>query len=267
MMQGRTHIRTSIATAAVFVALTACDPGAEGNGGIDLSTDSPSAIAITPVIDLSGLSKYEWAAQLSIEHIAVNLEEVRLLGEDPRIPAGGLELLNQSQVIAADGRPGASIVLPLPDEFVLGTDAALFVRMAPSIDLDGAAIEVLTRVPVGQGVSDISPNSRQQTSSSTTMQDHEEPTRIVRLIDRKGERLELLLQDKQVVDVMTPLGSVPQLNVALGIPALRWLNRRVLEQIKSSTNVSHGTHDERGRIFEAPQSAQGQYTLRIRESP
>lgn len=131
---------------AFGLLLGACGGGADVAATLALPSDQPSRVSITPALDLGDLEQLEWTSRLVIEHITLNLEDVRLLGADPRIPAGGLELMDRPQVIAADGRDEASLRLPFPSQFVSGDDLAVFLRVAPSAALEGASVEVFARL-------------------------------------------------------------------------------------------------------------------------
>ncbi|MEO1232496.1 MAG: hypothetical protein AAFZ18_26730 [Myxococcota bacterium] len=123
----------------------ACGPGADVSASLELPSE-PSQVAVTPALDLSGLPYEDLRDRLVIEHIAINIEDLRLLGADPRIPAGGLDLLDGARVITADGRDQAALVLDFPSSFASGEDLAVFLRVAPANVLDGASVEIFGRL-------------------------------------------------------------------------------------------------------------------------
>lgn len=126
-------------------AATACDPGVDVSASLALPHE-PSRVEVTPALDLSGLPVAGLRDRLVIEHIALNIEDLRLLGADPRIPTGGLDLLDGPRVITADGRDQAALVLSFPSHFASGEDLAVFLRVAPSAALEGASVEIFGRL-------------------------------------------------------------------------------------------------------------------------
>lgn len=140
-----------VLSAALAAACAACGGTSDLSATLAPPSEGPPRITVTPALDLSGLGEAVleergWSERLVIEHIALSVEDVRLLGADPRIPAGGLALLDEPQVLAADGRPEVSLSLPFPRQFVGSEDLAVFVRIAPAAALEGASVEVYARL-------------------------------------------------------------------------------------------------------------------------
>lgn len=142
----RPHLLGPIA----ILTLAAC--GSEGTM-LDAQVELPSAgaaeLTITPAIQGDIIDQLGWGRRLVIEHVAVHLADVRLLGADPRIPAGGLGLLEAPQIVGADGRPEAALHLPVPERFLETEDLAVFLRLEPDADLEGASVEVFGRLYAG----------------------------------------------------------------------------------------------------------------------
>lgn len=139
--------RTATLVASLGFVLAACgveDPPLGAR--IGLPTGSGAEVTITPAIADGAIEELGWGSRLVVEHVAIHLSDVRLLGADPRIPAGGLGLLDQPRVVGADGRPGAALHLPIPDRFVDTEDLAVFLRLEPSVELAGASVEVFGRL-------------------------------------------------------------------------------------------------------------------------
>lgn len=130
---------------AVAWAASACG-GPEDMAGVLRGEITPTSrkarVTITPALDLRGLAESEWASDLAVDRVAVHLTEVRLLGDDPRIPAGGLALLQAPQVVYADGDGQFGLELPFPPEFMNEEGLAVYIRTGPSAELDGAAVRV-----------------------------------------------------------------------------------------------------------------------------
>lgn len=154
------------------LAMSACGGGEDIAAALALPSDGPSRVSVTPALDLSALSRADWADRLVIDHITINVDDVRLLGADPRIPAGGLALLEQSSRVHTPGRPQGALQLSIPSMFIAGDDLAVFLRVAPSEALEGASVEVYARLyasppQVGSGATLSAPGATQLASTRT----------------------------------------------------------------------------------------------------
>ena len=137
---------------AVTLAVAACGDGAEPSStNVSAQIAVPEArkarVTVTPALDLSGLADAELSEELTVEQLVVHLVDARLLGNDPRIPAGGLPLLDAPRLVYAEGDGRFGIELPFPSAFLEANDLAVYLRTAPSPELDGAAVRVVASVP------------------------------------------------------------------------------------------------------------------------
>lgn len=130
---------------ALALTATACGVEERLDAGIGLPPGA-SAVSITPAVDDAVVDRLRWSSRLAIEHVAVHLADVRLLGADPRIPSGGLDLLDSGQVIESRGRPEPSIRLRVPPQYLASEDLAVFLQLEPSPELEGASVEVFARL-------------------------------------------------------------------------------------------------------------------------
>ncbi len=128
------------------LGLSACGGGVDLGATLLLPEEPRPELTITPALDLSGIVPADWGERLVIERIALYLDDARLLGADPRIPSGGLSLLESPRVLAGEGTQAASTVLAFPAQFLGTEDLAVFLRVAPSAELQGAAVEVHARL-------------------------------------------------------------------------------------------------------------------------
>jgi hypothetical protein len=103
-----------------------------------------SIITLTPALEISTFDE-SLRHRIVIEDIQLNLGDVRLLGADPSIPAGGLALLEQDRVVEAFG-DDTSIDLPFPSIFLEDEDLAVYVRIDQSPNLGGAAVVIRARL-------------------------------------------------------------------------------------------------------------------------
>lgn len=141
-----TPIRSLTRAIGLFALLggaVACGEGAEIEGGLDARQLS-SHVSVTPVVDLSGLS--DWSDRIVIEQVSVNVEDVRLLGADPRIPSGGFALLEESGLLSEDSSSTRSVHLDYPEHLAASDDLAVFIRLGPTSELDGASVQLVGRL-------------------------------------------------------------------------------------------------------------------------
>src|SRR5262245_13488036 len=120
-------------------------PSPEIRGELKPPAPSESRIALTPALDLSGMIDPELAERIAIEEISVNLTDLRLLGSNPKIPAGGLELLDGDRLLSTRGGADAAAEFPFAEE--LAADSlALSMKIGATPALRGASIIVKARL-------------------------------------------------------------------------------------------------------------------------
>lgn len=251
----------------ILIFLLAC-----GDSGTDpFFEDTPvrQKLVISPTFELTEEDNTGLGQQLSIEHIALNLEEIRLLGADPRIPSGGLELLNQPQIITADHQTPFAIELELPSADLLDRDAALFVRVGPSVHLDGAAVEISAKLdrspetlPIPEEATYPSDKQRSDSTSSTITRSKSNsqtadfmgnpgtgpnsspkgPYIRGAMLPVQGQQISslmLTLQDDQVIDLMLSISPNRDINAKLLIPSERWFNSTTIQQLHGPLSQLH----------------------------
>jgi hypothetical protein len=99
-------------------------------------------MTLAPALDVSSIVDPSLLDRIVIEEVVVNVDDVRLLGADPRLPTGGLRLLaGQRQLSTIE----ESEPFPLPAGLGLD-DLALFVHLQPTVELDGASVVVRARL-------------------------------------------------------------------------------------------------------------------------
>ena len=100
-------------------------------------------VALTPALDVGALTNSALADRIVIDEIYVSVAEIRLLGGNPQIPAGGLRLASGGQVLSNDQAGFGHF--PFPSSF-LSDDLAVFVRIGRSTELRGASVVVKARL-------------------------------------------------------------------------------------------------------------------------
>jgi len=132
-------------------ALAACgvDQGDYVGARLDLPKEREARVTVTPAVDLSHLVDERLARGLTIESVAINLADARLVGADPRLPPGGYPLLDGPTVVYAEGPGKVGIELPFPPEFLGQEDLAVYLRTEPSEEMGGAAVRVIGSLSTG----------------------------------------------------------------------------------------------------------------------
>lgn len=261
----------------VLMGAWACGPEAALNARLDAPEARESRITLTPALELTALeSETELeniADRLVIEDIQLNLGDVRLLGADPSIPAGGLTLIDQERVVRAYGQ-GGGIDLGFPQQYLGDQDLAVYVRIHETPELDGASVVVRARLyesptkggasslvastvgatdPDGDPASD--PDIGPDTVSATDpdgdpampedCDDATDPdgdparTRCQRDgLVRRGEAdqnfVMVELRDERAADLVATLGDSGSHDVVVGIPAARWFTPTVVADLDAA---------------------------------
>lgn len=145
-MNGSMKMLTWVGAAAMLAACGVETSPSGVRAQLELPTTREARIAITPALDVSGLYDARIADRISLEEVTINLADARLLGPDARIPAGGLDLLDAAALISAYGGDELGLTLPFPEYLLSERDLAVYVRIDPSADLDGASVIIRGRL-------------------------------------------------------------------------------------------------------------------------
>lgn len=265
-------------TPLVLVAAAAC--GAEQRPAIDAELVAPEAreakITLTPALEVSDVEQ-TLLDRILIEDIQLNLADVRLLGVDPRIPVGGLPLLEEARIVESSPAR-AGVELPFPNLFVDDPSLAVYVRIDKSAALDDAAVVVRARLyedVVRGGVGTLVAATKAATDPDGDPAD--DPDGIVGATDPDGDpalptncdeatdpdgdpartrckrdhivrrgRLQPFVmvefRDDHAADLVATISSADTTDVVVGIPAARWLTPEVLAQLEAAFDApSQGT--------------------------
>ena len=108
------------------------------------SFTSSNEVTLRPLPEHYMAKSSDWPEdRMVIDKLVINVEDIRLVGGDPRFPAGGLSLLQEPALLSTDDIGGLNITLP--EQFATGDDLRLFVYLNSSSILDRAAIEMHAR--------------------------------------------------------------------------------------------------------------------------
>lgn len=137
----------SIIVPIVLLGAVAC--GTE-RPDIDVTLEAPTQpearVSISAALDVTQLLDDGLADRVVIEDITVNLAEVRLLAADPRIPPGGFSLLSRDTLLEFFGNEESKLEFAFPDTFLAQEDLAVYLRVDPSEELEGASIVISGRL-------------------------------------------------------------------------------------------------------------------------
>jgi hypothetical protein len=235
---------------AVTLAVAACGDGAEpSSSNVSAQIAVPEArkarVTVTPALDLSGLADAQLSEELTVEQLVVHLVDARLLGNDPRIPAGGLPLLDAPRLVYAEGDGRFGIELPFPSAFLEANDLAVYLRTAPSPELDGAAVRVVASVPeAGQfalvGMVDpegdpvrpddgmVDPEGDPVRPDDGMVDPEGDPVHCTEPCDQQSQSLEagtqIILVDRAGTELVVSFDERSHFDVVFGIRAANWLN-------------------------------------------
>lgn len=260
------------AALAIALGVAACGaPTEEPRVSASLETrgEREARINVTPALDISALYDARIADRLEIDEIVIGLADARLLGADPRIPAGGFGLLDAPQLVEAFGGDEAGLELPFPEHFLTEQELAVYVRIDRSVALEGSSVVVRGRIyanPSGAGVSSLIAGGEddgeggeggeeskvaKKTSPGTTLDPDGEPAYCAptpATLDpdgeparckshglvaggRSGKSVPIELRGGDVADLVAGLDASSTLDVIIGIPADRWLTPETMEAI------------------------------------
>lgn len=236
--------------------LSACG----GNDALQAELNAPqkreAKLTLSPALDVTALFDASLADRIVIEEISVNFAEVRLLGADPRIPAGGFPLTTTGRVLSSNLEIEDDLRLPFPEQFLEDDDLAVFLRLDRSAELDGASVVVRARLfaaPVEGSVSSLLADetgatdpdgepSKDPSKTGATDPDGEpsyqercgatdpdgEPSKegrcqLRQAISGEPQRsVAFELRDAETANLVAGLGRHSDLGVVVGIPAARW---------------------------------------------
>lgn len=273
-MTGLRKAAFNFTATAAMLGVVACGEGQVSPIAAELvAPDARSAsVVLTPALEVSTFED-TLLGRMVIEDIQLNLADVRLLGADPRIPAGGLGLLDSNQVVAAFGeREG--IELPYPSQFIDDEDLAVYVRIDETPELDGASVVVRARL-YKESVRGGSTSLLAQTTSATDPDgdpasdpedelvgatdpdgdpalpggdcdeatdpdgDPAKPCRRDSLVQRGKFQpyVTVELRDTRSADLVSTLADESGSEVVVGIPASRWFTPDVLRSLDAALDA------------------------------
>lgn len=138
-------MKRTLAISTLLLAACGAEPALTPYDGT-LGAPSPrkARVTVTPALDFSDASD-RVGEHFVVDEVIISLADVRILGEDPSIPAGGYALLGEPTLVYAEGSGEVGIELPFPPEFLEQDGLAIYLRAEPAEDLDDASIVVAGR--------------------------------------------------------------------------------------------------------------------------
>jgi hypothetical protein len=265
--------RTALAVAPIVLIALACgqSPNRTSYASLEAPNSREARIALIPALDTTQLTDPALETRLSLDEIEVNVGDLRLLGPDPRIPTGGLPLIQNPHLVSAGDGSGR---FPIPAS-LLHDSLAAYVRIDTTQQLNGASVVIHGRLfkaavhkrqalvsiedpsspgPDGEpsmgtsGLASPGPDgepSRPLNGGGTQSPGPDgEPSRCpegygqIRCTHNwlsstpNNPAVEFELRGTDVAELLVDFGSTGQLDVTLGIPAARWLTPDVVSQLE-----------------------------------
>ncbi|MCA9551408.1 MAG: hypothetical protein KC933_15335 [Myxococcales bacterium] len=258
------------AAAVALTSFTVLACGTESAPSITADLAAPATreakITLNAALDVSVFDQ-ALLDRFVIEDIQLNVADVRLLGADPRIPAGGLVLLGDNQVVQAGGVE-AGLEIPFPTRFADDDDLAVYLRIDRTPELGDASVVVRARLyeeRVSGGASALSaevsatdpdgdpavdpasatdpdgdPASPKCSNSGDATDPDGDPARLGCRRDGLVQRgtsqdyVVVELRDERPADLVTGLARSGASDVVVGIPAGRWLTPEVVAAMEAA---------------------------------
>jgi len=256
------------AATVALTSLTALACGTEQGPSITAELSAPASreakITLNAALDVSMFDE-TLVDRFVIEDIQLNVADVRLLGTDPRIPAGGLVLLGDEQLMRAGGIE-AGLEIPFPTQFADDDDLAVYLRIDRSPILGDASVVVRARLyeervaggaaalsaevsatdpdgdpavdPASATDPDGDPATPKCNSGDATDPDGDPAIDCRRdaLVQRgtSQDYVVVELRDERPADLVTSLARSGASDVVVGIPAARWLTPEVVAAMEAA---------------------------------
>lgn len=259
------------------VLLSACGGSESYRAELVAPQKREAKLTISPALDVSALLDPSLADRIVIDEITVNFAEVRLLGADPRIPAGGFPLTTTGRVLTSAPEVDDDLELPFPEQFLEDDDLAVFLRLDRSAALQGASVVVRARLfssPVEGSLSSLVADetgatdpdgepSKDPSKGGATDPDGEpsyqgrcgatdpdgEPSKDGRCQLRQAlgdaqRSVPFELRDAEPTNLVAGLGRHSELSVVVGIPAARWFSAEAVAALDQALVKQDGPESE-----------------------
>ena len=239
-------MKRTLAISTLLLAACGAEPALTPYDGT-LGAPSPrkGRVTVTPALDFSDASD-RVGEHFVVDEVIISLADVRILGEDPSIPAGGYALLGEPTLVYAEGSGEVGIELPFPPEFLEQDGLAIYLRAEPAEDLDDASIVVAGRwvENAGRGNAltgvvdpDGEPVQPGASSRGSGVVDPDgEPVDCLEVDCGTSEQAlvdgtPVVLREAGAVELVVTLGERSRFNLVFGIPAARWIDDETTARI------------------------------------
>lgn len=235
---------------------------------------SDALVALRPMLDFTEVAALGVADRVVIDEVVLHVTDLRLLGLDPRIPTGGLRLIEAARTLWIDRETQDELGFAFPED--LGReDLAVYLRIGPAPEMGGASVIVRGRFyadgsaslderrvqplqlrpPSGEGAVDPDGEPAGPTGEGAVDPDGEPAAPSGEgAVDPDGEpascapdqlcqglssadrsaHLAFELRGEETVELQAGFASEHALDVVLGIPASRWFTPESVAAMESA---------------------------------
>ncbi len=130
---------------ALSVACGVDDSGLSAEIHTRSSQSSEALVGLVPVLNFDDVVDASFAERVVVDEIVIQVSDVRLLGLDPRIPTGGIRLIEDAQIVSLTREMQDQIEFAFP-EHLRREDLAVYIRISPASELEGASVVVRGRL-------------------------------------------------------------------------------------------------------------------------
>lgn len=253
--------KTHILSLSLLGLIAACGSAPEYDAGLEARQPREARVKITAALDVSSMVDQSLVDRLVIEDIQVNLADVRLLGADPRIPAGGLPLLNQNQIVRLGGNFESALELPFPQHFVRQDDLAVYLRVDKAEALEWSSVVISGRL-----YSEALDFSSLKYLTAEAQDPDGDPCRdgaqdpdgdpakcakkngLAAAATMARQSVEFELRGEDVADLVATLDQDAELDVVVGIPAARWFTPEMVKELDEALgDLPEGDLEQKGQ--------------------
>jgi hypothetical protein len=252
---------------ALSVACGVDDSGLSAEIHTRSSQSSEALVGLVPVLNFDDVVDASFAERVVVDEIVIQVSDVRLLGLDPRIPTGGIRLIEDAQIVSLTREMQDQIEFAFP-EHLRREDLAVYIRISPASELEGASVVVRGRLYAttapdpderrthslladrsqGEGAvdpdgepADCAPDQRCQGLSQET---------------EETAHVSFELRGTDSVELQAGFELSESLQVVLGIPAARWFTEDAVRAMNAA--LLELTETTPGEVSGGEQMASGQ---------
>lgn len=259
---------------ALSMACGAEGPDLDANIQTRSARASDALVGLVPVLDFTEVFDAAVAERVVIDEVVLHVSDLRLLGLDPRIPTGGLRLVDGSRIVSLTREMQGEVGFSFP-EHLQREDLAVYLHISPSPELEGSSVVVrgrfyaraapdegdrrtqslLVSTPAGESAVDpdgepaspsgkgaVDPDGEPASPSGEGAVDPDgepadcAPDQVCQglLAEDTSEYVSFELRGDDTIELQTGFDSAEALEVVLGIPAARWFTPEAVATMESA---------------------------------